>query len=167
MINLKIKSQKGQAFSVFKILIAAIVSLAILMLLLNIMGMINFNPSSKPDSAVKDLVKTAYSSPYTSQSKNVTFTEKNNAIVSQQITQAGVGLDESQIIFCEPAASTLSSFSATDGIIYSGKSDKEVTLYAFCSTDGTIPAAYDVFSKCSPQLGAEDTMCFVTIGPKK
>jgi hypothetical protein len=45
--------------------------------------------------------------------------------------------------------------------------DKEVTLYALCSTAGDIPEAYsNVFGSCGGGA-SDDVICYITVGPKK
>jgi len=166
-------NNKGQAFSVFKILIAAIVALAVLGLLMNIMGLIDFNPSNEPETAAKELVKTAYSNQFSLKSKVVTFDEEHNIIIPEHITKSGgAPLAPEQVCFCTPIAGSLTQFNGsgcggqlTYGDGQSGLNEREVTLYVVCSDSG-VPQAYsETFGGCGASAG--DISCYITVGPKK
>jgi len=165
--------KKGQAFSVFKILIAAIVALAILMLLLNIMGMINFNPANKPDSAAKDMVKTAYSNEYQLQSKVVTFNKDSKTIIPAHITASGgAAIDNEQVCFEQPVSAIngfeIQSGCGTNGqILYGGNTDREVTLYAICGSDAQSIGQGSGGVVNPSGYGSGETFCYLTIGSKK
>ena len=166
--------QRGQAFSVFKILIAAIVALAILGLLLNIMGLINFNPANEPETAVKDLAKKANSSVYTPASSVVTFSYPDHYQVTKAQIVEAISVDVSQIVFVTPSVQSINALFdiSTDGfklMLNNSVKSKEVMLYVICGEnfDYVLPSApADIFDNLLDP-GTEDVTCYITVGPKK
>ncbi|MDD4983372.1 MAG: hypothetical protein PHH82_00855 [Candidatus ainarchaeum sp.] len=163
--------QRGQAFSVFKILIAAIVALAILGLLLNIMGLISFNPANEPETAVKDLVKKAYSSPYAPASSVVTFSYPDHYQITKAQIKEAASLTDEQIVFVSPNSQSISAlFSAEDFSLKLENSvkSKEALLYVICGANPNdiSQSVPEVFGNLSAQdIG--DVVCYITVGPKK
>ncbi|MDO8625579.1 MAG: hypothetical protein Q7R47_05830 [Candidatus Diapherotrites archaeon] len=67
-------NQAGQGSSVFQLLIAAVVALAILGVLLQVLNLVNPEVGAEPSKAATDTLKSAYSSPSTlKSSQKVTF----------------------------------------------------------------------------------------------
>ena len=96
---MKVIGEKGQAFSTFKLLIAAIVAVVILMILLSILGYINFSPRNQPIVSAADALKSAYQTP--SQlvtSQKVTFTKTNNTLARLTVVErANIGISPEQV----------------------------------------------------------------------
>ena len=57
---MRLMGERGQAFSTFKLLIAAIVAVVILMILLSVLGFIDFSPRNQPDVSAADALEDAY-----------------------------------------------------------------------------------------------------------
>ena len=167
--------QRGQAFSVFKILIAAIVALAILGLLLNIMGLINFNPANEPETAVKDLVKKAYSSICAPASSVVTFSYPDHYQITKAQIKEAASLTNEQIAFVTPNSTSIAPLFdiSTDGfklMLNNSVKSKEVLLYVICGSNeqDVSNSAPDIFGPDLPQSqAAPDVTCYITVGPKK
>lgn len=91
--------EKGQAFSTFKLLIAAIVAVVILMILLSVLGFIDFSPRNQPIVSAADSLKQAYQTPselVTSQ--RVTFTRTNNTLARLTVVErANIGISKEQV----------------------------------------------------------------------
>jgi len=91
--------EKGQAFSTFKLLIAAIVAVVILVILLSILGYIDFSPRNQPIVSAAEALKEAYQTP--SQlvtTQKVTFTRTNNTLARLTVVErANIGISEEQI----------------------------------------------------------------------
>ncbi len=95
---LKIKNKKGQAFSTFQLLIAAVVALALLGVLLPII-MKNVDIGGDPSQAAQSLLKTQINNPGTlAFTESVTFSGKTNSLAASGVTN-DTGLDRQQIAF--------------------------------------------------------------------
>jgi hypothetical protein len=131
-------NQKGQEFSVFKLLISAIVAIVILTLLLQILGIIDFNPNTDPANAAENLLKDIDSQVYTEKvSKKLDF-KKENSISSLALADS-VGLSSEQICLLLDSDLTSLGFSDNGGtslITYSGSSTVRVKLAGICSRSG-------------------------------
>jgi len=96
---MRLMGERGQAFSTFKLLIAAIVAVVILMILLSVLGFIDFSPRNQPDVSAADALEDAYNNKsklVTTQ--KVTFTQANNTLARLSIVEAaGVGIEDEQV----------------------------------------------------------------------
>ncbi|MCD6478428.1 MAG: hypothetical protein J7L44_00910 [Candidatus Diapherotrites archaeon] len=92
---------KGQAFSTFQLLIAAIVAVTILVILLHILNMIPpIGPSGNPEEAIANVIKDAVNTPATMKGTGTTVTFKSDApmVTNEAIAEiADVGLEPEQI----------------------------------------------------------------------
>ena len=90
-------NQRGQAFSVFELLIAGVVAFAILIILLQIMGGLNFNPSGNAKDTITNAIKNA------GMSGNATSANfqlaPNDQIVATNLADK-TGYDPQSIMFC-------------------------------------------------------------------
>ncbi len=92
-------NQKGQAFDVFKLLIAAVVAMAILALLVPIIGTITGLFTKNPTTETRSMITDLYNKPGTyNETPAVTFSTSAPNIAKASITK-DTGLDESQICF--------------------------------------------------------------------
>lgn len=125
-------NSKGQAFSVFNLLIAAVVALAILGLLMSVMGMIDFSTKTNPIDVAKSKLRDAQTNSYTPYPEEVIFNKKNNLITKAAITE--ILNTENLVLSC--SSSLPQTFVCTDtSIKYSGTQDKKVNLLAICGTE--------------------------------
>ncbi len=135
---------KGQAFDVFKLLIAAVVAAAILLMLLSILNQDIFNPNQDPNQiaikAVKDLKNQRGSPQFLD---NVTF--KNGAtLIASAIADKSDGLSTNQVCvlksdkaanstnFTNPTSSAQGKIAQGKIIKYIGSSAQKTRLLVMC-----------------------------------
>ena len=139
--------ERGQAFSTFKLLIAAIVAVVILMILLSILGYINFSPRNQPIVSAADALKSAYQTP--SQlvtSQKVTFTKSNNTLSRLTVVErANIGISQDQVCLSLGDFAGLAGQGGFDGgvdgnpdnanrIMYTGGGSRDAKLSVLCYT---------------------------------
>jgi len=125
-------NQRGQEFSVFKLLISAIVAIVILTLLLQVLGIINFDPNTNPASAAENLLKDMDNSVYQEKVSDRINFEKEHSIGSAALASE-IGLSQNQI--CLAVEEGLSDFDVNPSlslITYSGDSTIRVKLAGIC-----------------------------------
>lgn len=91
-------NDRGQAFSTFQLLISAVVALAILVLLLNILGSINIFGTQNPSEEAVNLIKSQINSPAELRTSGnpVTF-KKDDSLNAKSIASRSGVLTESQV----------------------------------------------------------------------
>ncbi len=150
---------KGQSSSVFNLLIAALVSLAILGLLLSILGGIDFSQGQNPTDTVKKLVQNASNNAYSPFTEVITFSKKYSTVPAQAIiakTDVGNAL---QFVSClENNDSTLGLDVQTGLVKYGGTSSAKYTATAVCG-ENVDSASSGLPASCS--LPASGYNCFV------
>jgi len=125
-------NERGQEFSVFKLLISAIVAIVILTLLLNILGIIDFNPNTDPAEAAKNLLTSMDSSVFQEKvSGRLDFSSKNS--INSAALAESTGLSRNQI--CLSKSDDLPvDFEATGTLISkTGASSIRVELVGICA----------------------------------
>ncbi|MBU2099867.1 hypothetical protein KKB11_01395 [Candidatus Micrarchaeota archaeon] len=125
-------NQKGQEFSVFKLLISAIVAIVILTLLLQILNVIDIGVTTEPDKAAEDLLKSIDASSY-QEKVSTQFDFKSEHSISAAALANKSGLDQDQI--CLGVEQGLIGFeeeSSATLISYSGDSSVRVKLAGIC-----------------------------------
>lgn len=156
-------NERGQEFSVFKLLISAIVAIVVLTLLLNILGIIDFNPNTDPAEAAKNLLTSMDSSVYQEKVSDRLDFSSENSINNAALAEA-TGISSDQI--CLLRDSDLpGDFTATGKrISKTGANSVRVKLAGIC-------ARYENFQDSSyedyaPELekttfeGNLNTLCF-------
>jgi len=130
-------NSKGQEFSVFKLLISAVIAVVILTLLLNILGLIGPIGQGEPRKESVEILKQAYNNRFNDyKTKAVTFS--NN----QKINNAGIATDSGLISASELCMVAQDSFNndkanweiTTNYIMYKGGGQKQAYLAAYCDT---------------------------------
>ncbi len=149
---MKLIGERGQAFSTFKLLIAAIVAVVILMILLSILGYINFSPRNQPIVSAADSLKAAYQTPselVTSQ--KVTFTKSNNTLSRLTVVErANIGISPEQVCLSLGDFAGLAGQGGFDGgvdgdspnvnrIMYKGGGSRDAKLSVLCYTGANLP----------------------------
>jgi len=131
-------NNKGQASSVFNILIAAVVSLAILGLLMGIMGGLSFTTSNDPDSVAKENLKAAIQNPFSGKIKEATFSaDKKEININALASVTDIGAD--QIGLCLDDDLGTANFTNKNGIIlYTGTKGYGVKILAYCAEGSEI-----------------------------
>ena len=132
-------NSKGQEFSVFKLLISAVIAVVILTLLLNILGLIGPIGQGDPRKESVEILKQAYNNRYSDyKTKAVTFS--NN----QKINTSGIATDSGVISASELCLVAQDSFRAPNPnwtidssyIQYKGGGQKQAYFAAYCSSNG-------------------------------
>lgn len=147
-------TKKGQASSTFQLLIAAVVALAILGVLLNILGVLpglNKDPTKTTKTLLTDQINNPGAESCTDP---VTFTRSKSTLSAEGIT-VNTGIDMKQVFFANPE--NIPNFNPNDTatlIRYSATSTKKVMMCIVCSSDNsTLPEAITANAKTDPQDG--------------
>ena len=172
-------NNKGQAFSTFQSLIAAIVAIAILAILFQILGIIPGIGQQEPSSNAADLVKSLVNKPATPKtSSQVTF-KANDSINTKAIaedSQAGVTSSNITLMLGDfkPAEFSLEAKEAANlqSITYKGSSSKNVRLWAICDRKGDIgevvnalqpSETWDAGNYCPSVENEGETCCVIAL----
>ncbi|MBU1120386.1 hypothetical protein KJ660_00750 [Candidatus Micrarchaeota archaeon] len=127
-------NERGQEFSVFKLLISAVVAVVILTMLLQIMGIIPSLGQADPTKESVSILKDAYNNRYNDfKSKAVTFTADQK--INRKAIAEGTGLigPEDLCLFLDGAYDNSVSWDLTDNYIqYTGGGQKQAFLAAYC-----------------------------------
>ena len=147
-------NQRGQEFSVFKLLISAIVAIVVLTLLLNILGIVDFNPNTDPANAAENLLTSMDSSVYQEKvTARLDFTSENS--INTAALAEATGLDREQIcLLVEDDLSEFSSGTTANLINYTGSGTVRVKLAGICA-DQTDFADADFFDSYAPKLATK------------
>ena len=132
-------TKKGQASSTFQLLIAAVVALAILGVLLNILGVIP-GPNKDPTYATKSLLGTQINDTGAeSCTDSVTFSRSKSTLSAEGIT-GNSGLDPEQIYFDNPEGISNFKYGGANEdnrqlLKYNYTTSKRVIMCIICSAD--------------------------------
>ncbi|MBM3282584.1 MAG: hypothetical protein FJY86_04585, partial [Candidatus Diapherotrites archaeon] len=134
-------NNKGQAFSTFQLLIAAVVALAILVLLLNIIGGLPNFGSSEPLEEAATLIKGQVNSPseLRTGSNPITFTKEDSLNPKAIADKSGVVTANQVCIslgdFLQDDGTDFAEMNETAGIVkYTGSGQFRVRLSVICDT---------------------------------
>ncbi len=173
---------RGQAFSTFQLLIAAVVALAILVLLLNIIGSLPTPGTTKPQAEAVNLIKSQINSPseLRTSSNSVNFGKEDSLNSKSIATSSGV-LTSSQVCISmgDFSAEDESDFANTnqnlegDIIQYKGSGQLRVKLSVICDTgsalredlenNGIDADSWLSAEKCSGLENLNQTACIVAL----
>ncbi len=175
-------NNRGQAFSTFQLLIAAVVALAILVLLLNIIGSLPTPGTTKPQAEAVNLIKSQVNSPseLRTSSNAVIFTREDSLNSRAIATSSGV-LTSSQVCISmgDFANEQDSDFVDTnpnasgDIVQYQGSGQLRVKLSVICDTgtelandlqnNGIDDSTWMQSDKCQSVLSLSQTACVVAL----
>ncbi|MCX6802715.1 MAG: hypothetical protein NT067_06415 [Candidatus Diapherotrites archaeon] len=140
---MKFLGERGQAFSTFQLLIAAVVAMVILVILLGVLNIIKWpwlgdDPATSAGTALKDAYNGQYSVKGTQKS---TFDGESTIIRKAVLTKAELGIGEEQVClslgdFCGEGASCpgTGNFTGSEvSISHSGNEKREVVFSALCA----------------------------------
>lgn len=170
-------TKKGQASSTFQLLIAAVVALAILGVLLNILGVLpglNKDPTKTTKTLLTDQINNPGAESCTDP---VTFTRSKSTLSAEGIT-INTGIAKNQVFFANPEEIpnfTPNNDSTLKNILrYSATSSKKVMMCIVCSSDKTTLEGEDgaiaVNARTDPQdatidipedLSSGETVCVI------
>lgn len=133
-------NSRGQAFSTFQLLIAAVIALAILVLLLNIIGSIPDFSGAAPNKSASDLIAGQVNSPgelRTGQSlqfgKEDSLNAKSIASLSGVVTSGQICISRGDHVSGD-STSTDFEFTSDDVLRYNGSSSLRVKISVLCDT---------------------------------
>ncbi len=176
----------GQAFDVFKLLIAAVVAAAILLMLLSVLNLDLFNPNQDPNTIAIKAVKDLKNTRGVPQFLDATF-KSGSTLVANSIADKSDGLSSNQVcVLVSKNAANSSKFapptSGAEGKIirYDGQSSQKTRLLIFCDRksdigekDGSFRSLdldsgdYDLSTNnCWTGSSASATVCLVAIVPE-
>ncbi|MDP2666594.1 MAG: hypothetical protein Q8P05_03780 [Candidatus Diapherotrites archaeon] len=129
---------RGQAFSTFQLLIAAVVALAILVLLLNIIGSLPFLSTQKPSTESVNLIKSQVNEPGALRTSNRLIFVRDDSLNTRAIASSSGILTEAQLCISKGDHEDTSEFeftSITEGDVlrYNG-SQLGVKISVLCDT---------------------------------
>ena len=174
---------KGQASSVFQLLIAAIVAVVILTILMGVLGGIGGIGQNSPLDGAKNILKNASSSQGTPITKTVTFSKADGVINSSTISKTSeAGIPSSNICLSKGYYETGGLFEgpAAGGefdkaLSYLGSSNLKVDLIGICDdgahivndVDGTTFRSIKAnwFSNCAALAATrqDETFCMIAV----
>ncbi|MFH0970406.1 MAG: hypothetical protein V1776_03015 [Candidatus Diapherotrites archaeon] len=167
---------RGQAFSTFQLLIAAVVALAILVLLLNIIGSLPNLGGQKPNKVASDLVASQVNAPSELRTSNsVTFT-REDSLNAQAIASASQVVTQGQLCLSLGDFPEDGDFTTNDSgniIKYAGSSNLRVRLSVICDTgteliddltdNGIVDDWTSSNSACGDVTSLSQTACIVAL----
>lgn len=143
----KFFGKRGQSSSVFNLLIAALVSLAILGLLLTILSGIGVFGGNKPDETALKILKNASQKSYMPYNESATFSKTNSSISTMALAQdLSIGQENILLKNC----SSSQQFVPNEGplIKYTGGSDKEFQLVGICGYEAITSETVGIPAEC-------------------
>lgn len=169
-------NSRGQAFSTFQLLISAIIALAILVLLLNIIGGIGFDAGQDPNKAAADLVTSQVNSPseLRTTSNPVSFGRDDSLNVRSIASRSGVVTADQICISKGDHENTEEfEFSSDDVLRYNGSSDLRIKISVLCDTgtqlqqdlqdNGVQDDWFGSSPKCQDILNLNQTACLIAL----
>jgi hypothetical protein len=146
-------NQKGQEFSVFKLLISAIVAIVILTLLLQILNVIDIGVTTEPDKAAEDLLKAIDASSY-QEKVSAQFDFKSEHSISAAALADKTGLDQEQI--CLGVEDEMLGFEESSAtlITYTGDSSVRVKLAGICGAQNKFDTE-DLIETTAPKISSK------------
>lgn len=158
--------ERGQGFDVFKLLIAAVVAGAILLILMQTLQVLPQLGNREPNEVASETVKTQINNSGLPKTvSNVTF-KTNDALSSKTIADKSKALSTEQIcVKTTTSTPNLSRFTATDGktVEYTGSFNQQVRLVVICDSHNELQEDIDSFGSLTTlgvTLDSED----VTVG---
>lgn len=129
-------NRKGQAFSVFELLIAAVVALAILGILVSLLGidLTGILGGAAPQKKATELAQRAQTNVDAIQKEKVTFSSANNRVAKTAIENSSVGTTY-ELCFAKDTDLSDEEFELNGGITYQKSTNRDVQLRVICSAD--------------------------------
>lgn len=176
-------NQSGQAFSVFKLLIAAIVAVFILALLLQILSNITPPSQGDPTDEAASKIKTLLTKLGTPERTAVVTFQAGQILSARTIASKTGALDQDNVcVMVGSSDSDNSNFETSDGttVVYSGNSNVQRRLYIICdlkneisntiSSLSGVPLVEEAFVSgqpdcSSPPDSTSDRYCIVSVIP--
>jgi hypothetical protein len=150
-------NQSGQGFSVFKLLISAVIAVAILYILMSILGVIEIGNNEKPQEQASKLITTlAQDNAFQDSVKKVVF-GPNSAVTNRGTASATNTLDDNQVCVLAGDFVDDPNFRYIEGVsvIYTGTSERAVSLAGICDTGRVLAENTDYFSQYAPSISED------------
>jgi hypothetical protein len=151
-------NNKGQAFSVFELMIAGVVAFAILIILLMVIGGVGIGNYSDAKKVLGDAVKTAApSGPATSQN----FALRKDEPITTSDLAVTTELDAKSMFFnygqFDESKDSLAIGSDGDSVVYTGATQKRLAAKILCAqTAEDLVKKFDLLSSSSAQYKLDD-----------
>ncbi len=134
--------QKGQTFDVFKLLISAVIAIAILVILMNILGGIPGIGSDNPEKLAEDTVRGKLNSIGSPGFVNKVVFKKDDTISARSIALKSEALSEGQVcVLVGSKTPNNKSFEETAPgkiITYAGEGQQQTRLMVLCDRESDI-----------------------------
>ena len=157
-----VRNQKGQAFDVFKLLIAAVVALAILAVLWPILTGVGFGFVTEPNEGAGTKIKNITQG-HLSVTEKVTF-KKEGALTASAISNASGGtIDASQV--CVHAGDfadseeVFTSLADSKGVLYKGANPRDAKLSVLCDSGDRLEEDLAIYETAGRDFSAWANEC--------
>lgn len=169
--------QKGQTFDVFKLLISAVIAIAILVILMNILGGIPGIGSDNPEKLAEDTVKGKLNAIGSPGFVSKVIFKKDDAISARSIALKSEALSEDQVcVTVSDSTPNKKSFEDTAPgkiITYTGEGQQQTRLMVLCDRESDIDETiknykYDTklgltMSRCTVSSSGSQKYCIVAV----
>ncbi|MCH7902152.1 hypothetical protein IIC68_00180 [archaeon] len=169
-------NEKGQAFSVFKLLIAAVVAGAILLILLQTLQVLPNIGSRTPNEVASNAVKSQINEPGLPVIiENVTF-DNGDTLFNKTIAEKSRALSTDQVcVAVSDDAPNADSFEVIDGktVRYNGSFGQQVRLLVICDRGGELEESLDAFryietfdltfDGCNTDSDNTNRLCYISV----
>jgi len=156
-------NQKGQAFDVFKLLIAAVIAIAILSLLMPIIGTITGIFTKDPTVEARTLLSDLYNKPLTwKETAGVTFSSSNPTMAVAALVE-GTNLSADQVCLSLGDFATaeweITGSGGTRKIEHSTSTSRLVKIAVECARDTEDPAQDVLDDELTSRIGSATLEC--------
>lgn len=161
--------QRGQAFDVFKLLIAAIIAVAILAILLPILSRIIFFGQSDPNDAAATLIKNANLGQLKT-TEEVLFSKDNAGLISKTIAEKTGSLSRDQVcVSAGDYADETNKFQQVNEQVvnYLGTTNLSAKLSILCDRGTDLQEDFEMYSTLPGVTSAWAEGCTCVDSPEK
>ena len=167
-------NQSGQGSGVFQLLISAVVAMAILGVLLNILGVINVTGSQDASTTAKNTLEQAYNNIGTPKTSTKIQMKKDDIISSVGVAGRELGISPAQVLlgYATPLEGLIDLEDASEGAIltYKSSSARDIRIASICDDAARLEeyveslSAWAIAEKTGGGYDIDaDTGCFVGI----
>ena len=167
-------NQRGQAFSVFKLLIAAVVAGAILLILLQTLQVLPNIGSQSPNEVASEAVRSQINEPGLPRIIDNVIFKDGDTLFNKTIADRSRSLSTEQVcVDVSPGAPNADKFEAKNGqtVQYNGSFAQQVRLLVICDRGDELESSLSAFdydsdfqldlSQC--EIGTSNRVCFVSV----
>ncbi|VVB99289.1 Uncharacterised protein [uncultured archaeon] len=154
--------EKGQSFDVFKLLISAVVAIAILVLLMNVLNIVPGIGSEEPEKIAEDLIKSKSTQIGSPGYNNVTF-KNGHSLSAKTLSLKSDGLSDAQICVLisdsTPNRESFTELSPGKVVQYNGQSPQKARLVVLCDREKDIVDTLTTYGLSSSAFGVSTSAC--------